>query len=201
MTWRALTVVVVFMFLVGPVRSSLARLLALRRMLSRGHFLELAGLLAKAKEAALANILEAAHSAASGEIPALGSVSEAQFTTSAGLCVLYTIRRDGSRYAHHLSFSLGGGWLPRSSATGLVVFVHGVLSFSDAPCDLHVSKGGIYHFVVEMDEERHASFASTAPHSPRSEEIPGIMKECWNSEGRKALLQALAKNEPLRSKL
>ena len=75
--------------------------------------------------------------------------------TRDGVVVAYTIRRDGTRYVHHFSVSVAGGYTPPSVGGSLVVYLDSLLGRDPGQVDFGVSHGTVYHgeFTVDADEE------------------------------------------------
>lgn len=120
------------------------------RIFADAHFIELGGAAAKIKAAALSNQDNLPSSADDLRI----------HQTSANVAIVYTVRKDDTRYVHHCSVSVPGG--PTTHAVGRT-FVAFAAKLFGLPLDrmvFAVAPSTVHHGEVTLDAEEHAAVAA-----------------------------------------
>ena len=140
----------------------LVRMRALARVFAQRHFQEVAAALPALRRAAVAGIDQTEPQADDARA----------LLTSAGLVVLYTIRRDAPpiRFIHHVSVSLGGGRTPHGVGSFFLIFVLKGLGIDPKTVSLGVSKTRIFHSEWTLSDSQQSAFAAgEAPPIPSAQ--------------------------------
>ncbi len=184
MVWSneiALVAAVTVLLLAGLAGWRLLRGRLTRRLLAGPHLLEVAEGLEPVKRAACRLLL--ASPAAFAPLPRDPRV----LATSRGLLLHFTVSRDGSSYAHHLSLSVVGGYLPRPAGEALILFLVGLLGVPYEQLELTVSASSVHHAQFVLTETEHAELRQRSINPPRSAQLAGLRREwslrreamCW----------------------
>lgn len=82
--------------------------------------------------------------------------------TSAGLVILYTVRRDAEskQVVHHVSVSLGGGRTPHGVGAYFLIFVVKGLGAAVKSASYLISETQLFHAEWLLAEAEHAAFAA-----------------------------------------
>lgn len=141
-----------------------------KRMFSDEHILEVWKKLRQAKAAAIAGL---------GDPGADQSIEAAvtrgqRFETVADMTFLYTIDRQPSGYAHHISMSHQRGVLARAAATYFTALLGEILSIDVRLASLMEGNRTIYHLVFELDEASQQTFAARPVVPPEASKLPQV---------------------------
>ncbi len=153
------------------------RLVGYRKLFTTGHFIELAGQLARIRELALRE-MDPAKATDQIDLEALRELEAQSFSTSAGLCGVYTVKRSGGEFVHYFSMSWRGSFLAMSGARYFLGFARRFLGLADADFRLRLSSRGVYHLSFALTGERHQSVARHVPQIPGPADFPALFTEC-----------------------
>ena len=100
------------------------------------------------------------------------------FVTSAGLALLYSVRPEGPRTAHHLSLSYRGQPIAYAAATTFLAFAARLLGIPPERLAVSRSPRGVYHAHLLMTEPEYADFREREIEIPYPDQIREIQKHC-----------------------
>lgn len=100
------------------------------------------------------------------------------FVTSAGLALLYSVRAEGPRTAHHLSLSYRGQPIAYAAATTFLAFAARLLGIPPERLAVSRSPRGIYHAHLLMTEPEYADFREREIEIPYPDQIREIQQSC-----------------------
>ena len=126
---------------------------AYRRLFADGHFLEVAKGVSRIKAAALDKVI------VSGVNEVRLPDDSRALVTSAGLALLYTIRRVEDRFVHHYSVSAAGGYTAHAVGETFVLFVAKLLGVPFESLALGVGRSTVYHAEFQFSTVEQSEFA------------------------------------------
>jgi hypothetical protein len=141
-----------------------------RRLLAVDHLIETAQGLQSVFRAALNQPIES--SAAFAPLPRDPRV----LVTRTGLLVYYTVTPCDGQYAHHLSLSAKGGYLPRFAGETLVLYLAGLLGVPQDRLALSVSPTTVHHAEFVLDAAEQLQMARRAINPPPLEKLSALRK-------------------------
>lgn len=138
-----------------------------RAMFSQRHLGEVAAALAKLRHAAL-----------EGSTNLDPQVDDPRaLLTSAGLVILYTIRKQpGAQALHHVSVSLGGGYTPDAVGSYFLIFVLKGLGVDPQQVDYSISTARMFHAEWSLSSSLQKQFAKQQV--PPITDTRALWKEC-----------------------
>jgi hypothetical protein len=112
---------------------------AYRRLFADDHLLEVARGVTRIKAAALDKVI------ATDEDEVRSPADPRVVVTSAGLALLYTVRRVEDRFVHHYSVSVAGGYTAHAVGETFVLFVARRLGVPSESLSLGVGRSTVHH--------------------------------------------------------
>ena len=140
------------------------------RLLADRHLIETALALEKVKQAALRQPIASA--AAFAPLPHDPRV----LSTSKGLLVFWTVSPFEGQYAHHLSLSVTGGYVPRRAGQTLLLYLAGLLGVAHQRLHLSVSRSTVQHAEFLLDETEQQELARHKVQAPALAKLPALRK-------------------------
>ena len=123
-----------------------------RRLFGDGHFLEVARGVGRVKAAALDKVI------ASDEDEVRSPADPRALVTSAGLALLYTVRRVEDRFVHHYSVSVAGGYTAHAVGETFVLFVAKLLGVPFESLALGVGRSTVHHAEFQLSAGEQSEF-------------------------------------------
>lgn len=124
-----------------------------RRLFADGHFMEVARAAGRVKTAALGRVIT------SDDDEPRSPADPRAAVTSAGLALLYTVRRVEDRFVHHYSVSVAGGYTAHAVGETFVLFVARVLGVPVASLALGVGRSTVHHAEFQFTGAEQSEFA------------------------------------------
>jgi hypothetical protein len=153
---------------------------------AKEHFIEFAQALADLKKSHLEgftnsapdNLPESLPESLINGSPISLDAAPPHFVTSAGLALLYSVRPDGPRTAHHLSLSYRGQPIAYAAATTFLAFTARLLGVPPERFEVSRSPRGIYHAHLLMTEPEYADFREREIEVPYPDQVREIHRDC-----------------------
>lgn len=147
-------------------------------ILAKEHFIEFAQALDDLKKKHLDGFTDNAPS----DLPDRSSLARGEapphFVTSAGLALVYSLRPDGPRTAHHLSLSYRGQPIAHAAATTFLAFAARLLGLPPERFVVSRSPRGVYHAHLLMTEPEYADFRDRQIEVPYLDQIREVQRDC-----------------------
>jgi hypothetical protein len=124
-----------------------------RRIFADRHFVEVAQGVARIRSAALSRVI------VSDDDVVRSPNDPRALVTSAGLALLYTIRRAENQFVHHYSVSLAGGYTAHAVGETFVLFVAKLFGVPFETLALGVGRSTVHHAEFELPQTEQAAFA------------------------------------------
>jgi hypothetical protein len=126
-----------------------------RRIFANAHFTEVAQGVARIKVAAMERVI------ASDEDEVRSAADPRALITSAGLAMVYTVRRIEDRFVHHYhySVSVAGGYTAHAVGETFVLFAAKLLSVPFEFLALGVGQSTVHHAEFQLSPSEQAEFA------------------------------------------
>lgn len=125
-----------------------------RRIFADAHFVEVAQGIVRLKAAALSRVI------VSDEDEVRSPTDLRTLITSAGLVLVYTIRRMDNMFVHHCSISLAGGYTAHAVGESFTLFVAKLLGVPFEQLALGVGRSTVHHAEFHLSEGAEATFAA-----------------------------------------
>lgn len=152
-----------------------ARNRAYKKVFAEENYVDLARLLETTKAAACAQKHEPLPD------PPVPVGPPRQFTTPAGIRVIYTVVRVDGAYEHHYSISLySRDYTPSAVGSLFTVYVAWLLGIEpDHLSVVTVSENAVYHSEFHLSEEEQVAFEARPIPQPSHREVQEIMAHCF----------------------
>jgi hypothetical protein len=157
-------------FLLGLLGWFLLRNRLARRLLADAHLIEIARGLEEVKKAAVSQPIDS--SASFAPLPRDPRI----LATSLRLLVFYTVSPIEGQYAHQLSLSVAGGYLPRIAGESLLLYLVGLLGVDYDRLDLSVSPTTVHHVEFLLDEKEQEALERRPIQPPSLARLPALRK-------------------------
>jgi hypothetical protein len=126
------------------------------RLFANEHFIEIGRGASGLKVAAVANVIQSdSDQPRSPNDPRI-------LTTSAGLAIVYTVRKHQSDFVHHCSVSMRGGYTANAVGGTFVVFVMKLVGMPVERAGFEIGASTVHHGEVTLDQAEHDDLV-TAP--------------------------------------
>ncbi|MFO0576604.1 MAG: hypothetical protein U1A78_21570 [Polyangia bacterium] len=151
---------------------------------AKEHFIEFAQALAELKKKHLEGFTDSAPAKRLDRTTISPGDAPPNFVTSAGLALLYSVRPEGPRTAHHLSLSYRGQPIAYAAATTFLAFAARLLGLPPERLAVSRSPRGIYHAHLLMTEPEYADFREREIEIPYPDQIREIQQRCNEDRAR-----------------
>jgi hypothetical protein len=140
--------------IIGLVMAAVAAFLLLRagsyrRLFADEHFIAIGHAAKGLKAAAVAHVIQT-----DDDQPATPSDPRI-LTTPAGLAIVYTVAESGSRFVHHCSVSVAGGYTAHAIGGTFVVFVMKLVGLPVERSKFEIGVSTVHHGEATLDQTEH----------------------------------------------
>jgi hypothetical protein len=166
-----LVVAVLAAFLVSRARSY-------RRLFADEHFIAIGRAARTLKAAAVTHVIQADRDQpTSPNDPRI-------LTTPAGLAIVYTVQKRESKFVHHCSVSVPGGYTAHAVGGTFLVFVMKLVGIPIERAALGIGASTIHHGEVTLDQAEHDALASAPTPEVSASNVAEFRRESFDARSR-----------------